>query len=48
MFQYWPESGCVQHGGIVVEVESESAEHLYTRRKIKLTNAKVVSHVTIM
>ena len=29
----------------MVEVESESAEHLYTCRQIRLTNAKVVCHI---
>ena len=42
-FQYWPKGGCVQHGDITVEVEIETSEHSYLHRKIKLTNAKVVS-----
>lgn len=48
MFCYWPDSGSVelQFGSIKVMVESESAEHLYTCRRIILANTKVegISH----
>ena len=44
LFCYWPESDQaeIQFGSIKVMVESESAEHLYTWRRIRLTNTKVV------
>ncbi len=42
-FQYWPESESeVNFGSVRVMVDSESAEHLYTCRSIRLTNTKVV------
>ena len=45
LFCYWPESGesMLQFGPTNVLVESEKEEHLYTCRKIRLTNTKVVS-----
>ena len=46
-FRYWPESGISNFGSVQVMVESESAEHLYTTRKIRLTNIKVVRRYTV-
>ena len=43
LYTYWPPVGeHAQYGNIIVEVENESEEHFYTKREIKLTNAKVV------
>ena len=45
LYPYWPVAGeQVQHGNVIVQVERETEEHLYTRREIKLTNAKVVGY----
>ena len=39
---YWPNFGSLQqYGNFIVEVEEESAEHVYTTRKILLTDNKV-------
>ena len=39
---YWPNFGSLrQYGNLIVEVEEESAEHVYTTRKLILTDAKV-------
>ena len=41
--RYWPAVGeQEQHGNVIVQVETETEEHFYTKREIKLTNAKVV------
>ena len=43
LYSYWPAVGeHAQYGNVVVQVETESEEHFYTKREIKLTNAKVV------
>ncbi len=44
VLQYWPEEvgDMVTYGTIVVQVVETTAEHLYTCRKIKLANTKVV------
>ena len=39
---YWPNFGSLrQYGNLIGEVEEESAEHVYTTRKLVLTDAKV-------
>ena len=40
--RYWPNFGSLrQYGNLIVEVEEESAEHVYTTRKLVLTDTKV-------
>ena len=43
---YWPNFGSLrQYGNLIVEVEEESAEHVYTTRKLLLTDSKVAVNI---